>query len=511
MVETTSWVDGVAGVRRVWVSTGYDRHNPDAATWEVTLTAAAPLVKFADWSISITEDMILLAEYGPKSGVAWGSTPNIAEGENARYIYQSLDGGYTWSTIFDLNDFLLSNGRTSADGQHLHGVAWDKHWQRIWVTFGDATNDGSNGVLYSDDQGGTWEVAYWTHTHTGLGWQVVGIQPMQDVVLFAGDMTPSGLIALDRSEGRDAFSFYTAWDFSETEKHLCHVIRYSSGPLGEIAMFAFAREGSASPSFIVGTRDGCEFEVLWQESGTSLPGIRSLAGPSADGTVIAAHSTSSGWVEVSGRLHVTGSPWIPDGVPAVQKQVNALEKVVAGKANEGHTHTTAEIADLHHYSGTGFPEGEVAAPVGATYVDTAATNGAIRWVKTSDTGRTGWTVEYGSTGSRDISNLLTDATGTVTIERIGQLVYLEARVIKPEETLGSGSTFLSSLPSGFRPAGRRTFSVNATLSSSAVRSGFQHANGSMGVWSPSTDDIYQISHFWVTTNSWPASLPGMPV
>ena len=250
--------------------------------------------------------------------------------------------------------------------------------------------------------------------------------------------------------------------------------------------------------------------MLWQESGTSLPGIRSLAGPSADGTVIAAHNTSSGWVEVSGRLHVTGSPWVPDGVPAVQKQVDALEQVVVGKADEYHTHTTAEIAGLHHYSGTGFPEGKVAAPVGATYVDTDATNGAIRWIKTSGTGSTGWSVEYGSTGSRDISSMLTDVTGTVTIERIGQLVYLEARVIKPEETLGSGSTFLSSLPSGFRPAARRDFSVNATLSSSTVRSGFQHANGSMGVWTPSTDDIYYISHFWITANPWPASLPGTP-
>ena len=41
------------------------------------------------------------------------------------------------------------------------------------------------------------------------------------------------------------------------------------------------------------------------------------------------------------------------------------------------------------YRGTGSPEGKVAAPVGSTYTDTAATNGAIRWIKTSGTGATG--------------------------------------------------------------------------------------------------------------------------
>ena len=161
-------------------------------------------------------------------------------------------------------------------------------------------------------------------------------------------------------------------------------------------------------------------------------------------------------------------------------------------------------------TGTGSPEGTVSAPVGSIYTDTAATNGAIRWIKTIGAGNTGWVVEYGNTGIRDISNLLKDATGSVTISRIGQVVYLEARVIKPEETLGSGSSFLASLPVGFRPATRRDFSINATLSASTARSGFQFTSGAIGVWNPSTSDIYYFQHHWITSNSWPTSLPGTP-
>ena len=48
--------------------------------------------------------------------------------------------------------------------------------------------------------------------------------------------------------------------------------------------------------------------------------------------------------------------------------------------------------------GTGMPNGVVEAPIGATYVDTAKTNGALKWIKTTDGGNTGWKVAEGDTG-----------------------------------------------------------------------------------------------------------------
>jgi hypothetical protein len=55
-----------------------------------------------------------------------------------------------------------------------------------------------------------------------------------------------------------------------------------------------------------------------------------------------------------------------------------------------------------YLQGTGFPNGVVTAPVGSIYTDTAATNGAIRWIKATGSGNTGWRVEYGDTGWRNI-------------------------------------------------------------------------------------------------------------
>lgn len=48
--------------------------------------------------------------------------------------------------------------------------------------------------------------------------------------------------------------------------------------------------------------------------------------------------------------------------------------------------------------GTGMPNGKVSAPVGTTYVDTVATNKALKWIKRFGTDNQGWEVLVGDTG-----------------------------------------------------------------------------------------------------------------
>ena len=53
--------------------------------------------------------------------------------------------------------------------------------------------------------------------------------------------------------------------------------------------------------------------------------------------------------------------------------------------------------------GTGMPNGKVTAPVGTTYVDTVATNGALKWIKRRGTDNQGWEVLTGDTGWRTLN------------------------------------------------------------------------------------------------------------
>lgn len=66
------------------------------------------------------------------------------------------------------------------------------------------------------------------------------------------------------------------------------------------------------------------------------------------------------------------------------------------------TNTPAGQANEYEIHGTGMPNGKVTAPVGTTYVDTAATNGALKWIKRTGSDNRGWEVLTGDTGWRTL-------------------------------------------------------------------------------------------------------------
>ena len=66
----------------------------------------------------------------------------------------------------------------------------------------------------------------------------------------------------------------------------------------------------------------------------------------------------------------------------------------------GGNHVTLPLPDNvgHEIRGTGAPGGRIAAEIGTTYVDVNVTNGALKWIKTTDDGNQGWKVVEGDTG-----------------------------------------------------------------------------------------------------------------
>lgn len=72
--------------------------------------------------------------------------------------------------------------------------------------------------------------------------------------------------------------------------------------------------------------------------------------------------------------------------------------------------------------GTGMPNGRVTAPVGTTYVDTAVTNRALKWIKLSGTDNQGWEVLTGDTGWRKLPALSVLGASAVHVRRINNTV-----------------------------------------------------------------------------------------
>ena len=72
--------------------------------------------------------------------------------------------------------------------------------------------------------------------------------------------------------------------------------------------------------------------------------------------------------------------------------------------------------------GTGFPNGVVEAEIGTTYVDKNKTNGALKWIKTTDGGNTGWEVLIGDTGWRTLNSVSRAGNSFIKIRRVNNLV-----------------------------------------------------------------------------------------
>ena len=164
------------------------------------------------------------------------------------------------------------------------------------------------------------------------------------------------------------------------------------------------------------------------------------------------------------------------------------------------------LSPLKSFAGTGSPEGKITAPVGTIYSDTAATNGAIRWIKAIGTGKTGWVVEYGDTGWRDMSSLLpSHMTGTILFRRQNNSVTLllayisgltDSVTLTIPDTAAIRAHYMEVAIANARTTERQLFRVNPAANHVLNANGTnQTANGSVS---------------WVTNSPWPTSLPGTP-
>ena len=98
--------------------------------------------------------------------------------------------------------------------------------------------------------------------------------------------------------------------------------------------------------------------------------------------------------------------------------------------NTGNTGNTTELdnrlkvleSKQWEIHGRGMPNGVVTAPVGTTYVDEAVTNGALKWIKKTGTGNTGWEVLIGDTGWKILPSVSKLGNSFVKVRRVNNVV-----------------------------------------------------------------------------------------
>ena len=211
----------------------------------------------------------------------------------------------------------------------------------------------------------------------------------------------------------------------------------------------------------------------------------------------------------------------------LNERVTALEN----RPSTGGAVTSTTSSEIR---GTGMPNGVVEAPIGATYIDTAKTNGALKWIKTTDGGNTGWKVVEGDTGwltifTKDFSS---GAKISLKIRRINNMVNVlfegeldgEAIIKTIYDNNFSNKKLMANgkITDGFKPVSLISVPAHVEINGNE---GFQDAGAflfdiqnntfeinlftSWQLYRSITDGLANITFNYVTYESWPTELPGL--
>ena len=126
---------------------------------------------------------------------------------------------------------------------------------------------------------------------------------------------------------------------------------------------------------------------------TGQQGLQGIQGPiGPQGPIGLTGPKGADGVGIPQKLTLSGNTLIlSDGGGSVTLPSQPASNAPAGQVNQYEIH------------GTGMPNGKVVAPVGTTYVDTAVTNGALKWIKRKGNNNEGWEVLTGDTGWRTLN------------------------------------------------------------------------------------------------------------
>ena len=209
---------------------------------------------------------------------------------------------------------------------------------------------------------------------------------------------------------------------------------------------------------------------------------------------------------------------------ALSERVTALEN----RQSTGGAVTSTTSSEIR---GTGMPNGVVEAPIGATYIDTAKTNGALKWIKTTDGGNTGWKVVEGDTGWITIftKNISIDNKLSLKIRRINNMVNVlfegefvgEAFIKTFYDNNFSNKKLMANgkITDGFKPASEISVPAHVEKNNSE---GFQDAGAFLfdiqnntfeiilfttyTLYRDITDGLANINFNYVTYEEWPVQL-----
>lgn len=365
----------------VWKSTGYASGTNLSPSWTLVLTLQDSGCwvdhRFGHW---VDGSDVFLVEYGIKST---SCAPKKG--------YHSSDNGATWRTIF-------THPSASLAEAHIHGIAYDKYWDAVWITTGDSS--ANRGTYLSTDWRNT--TPTWTNVSTGTP-QLVRIYPMRDRILFLSDDKPDGVYSMTRGANKTPGALTLAHAVGADGS----LFRYLGGTMyrrgdGYPLIIAWAPSASpAVPSILTLSMDGINFYDVWTDpqgnyTGGYSQGLFSAFGPTASGKIV-------------GGLRDDRYPYTTFRAP--MPTFRKLPRTFTPAGTE-----VKIVTDSSGVIGVQFPDGSIVYPTATpTIADGSITDAKlateINNPMPADQGLIAWSMDVGVAGSQTILDTAGTAHG----------------------------------------------------------------------------------------------------
>lgn len=185
-----------------------------------------------------------------------------------------------------VSDTPLDWAGTGNGNVHIHGVAYDKWYDRIWLCTGDGFGyeNGVTGIWWTDDEGYTWNRLS-TRNKTIMGsmtTQLMGIVPMEHCVLFSSDGQGDGFWRWTRSGKESELRIESCYHCGgKLSSLVLEGGRHSWSKDGRFVLASFAPDNVEQGDWmergrIVATSNGHDFEEIYVDEFTEVADISEL-------------------------------------------------------------------------------------------------------------------------------------------------------------------------------------------------------------------------------------------
>lgn len=261
----------------ITLSLSFDYYNERISAFDQIVEYKAGHIVLAPYGNGRTGKVYITKDYGNTWDLIFCSdTENSTHYIKPKAQRLGEENAYgVWPTSeFLVAENTLDWSATSNGNVHIHGIAYDSWYDRIWICTGDGAFNKNDvtGIWWTDDMGYTWKrVGGYVGISTHMSSQMMGVIPMEHCVLFSTDGKGDGFFRWCRNGKDTIIKIEECYNYLGYRTDLVIEAGRSIVTKNGFCLTSFAPDNINDGDWInkggiVATCNGFDFEKIYEDS-----------------------------------------------------------------------------------------------------------------------------------------------------------------------------------------------------------------------------------------------------